>query len=135
MEAVKQALHIGNAPQEPTPEQVSELKETYTSAGQSHVFSFYDSLSAAEKASLFKQLSGFDPAYINTIAAKALSPPKTESDDHGDAKLEPLPEKATASILDSSQDDIDKWYASGLDLIAAGKVAVVLMAGGQGTRL
>lgn len=135
MDAVKQALHIGNAPQEPTPEQVSELKETYTSAGQSHVFSFYDSLSAADKAALFKQLSAFDPAYINTIAAKALSPPKTESDDDGAAKLEPLPEKATASILDSSQDDIDKWYASGLDLIAAGKVAVVLMAGGQGTRL
>ncbi|KAK3393657.1 nucleotide-diphospho-sugar transferase [Podospora didyma] len=144
MDSVKQALHLGSskdATQEPTPEQVSELREKYTQAAQSQVFTFYDSLSTAEKAALFKQLSSFDPSYINTIAAKALAPPKTEpktDDDDGEAKepaLEPLPESATASILDSKPEDIDKWYASGLDLIAANKVAVVLMAGGQGTRL
>jgi len=122
------------ASHEPTPEQVSQLKEKYTLAGQSQVLTFYDSLLASDKAALYKQLSNFDPLYINTIAAKALSPPKS---DDGEAKalLEPLPELATASILDSDTQDIDKWYASGLDLIAANKVGVVLMAGGQGTRL
>jgi len=124
------------APQDPSSDQLSQLKEKYTEAGQSHVLAFYDSLSSEEKASLFQQLSKFDPTYINTIAAKALTPPKT---DDGGAKatttLEPLPESASASILDSSPDDIKKWYASGLDLIAQNKVAVVLMAGGQGTRL
>jgi len=49
--------------------------------------------------------------------------------------LEPLPESATASILDSKPEDIEKWYESGLDLIAENSVGVVLMAGGQGTRL
>ncbi|KAK5663553.1 hypothetical protein OQA88_3984 [Cercophora sp. LCS_1] len=138
METVSQALHLRSqdAPQEPTPEQVSQLREKYTLAGQSQVLTFYDSLSVAEKAALFRQLSNFDPLYINTIAAKALSPPKTESNDGAKkTTLEPLPESATASILDSKQEDIDKWYASGLDLIAKNKVAVVLMAGGQGTRL
>ncbi|KAK0617863.1 nucleotide-diphospho-sugar transferase [Bombardia bombarda] len=141
MDKVKEVLHLGSKdaadalPQEPTSEQVSELKQRYTNAGQSQVFTFYESLSSEEKTALFQQLSKFDPTYINTIAAKALSPSKT---DDGDAKadvLEPLPESVTASILDSSSSDIDKWYSSGLDLIAANKVAVVLMAGGQGTRL
>lgn len=123
------------APQPPTTEQLAELKHKYTLAGQDQVFTFYDSLSSTEQASLFQQLSLFDPTYINTIAAKALAPPKPE--DGGEAKpsLEPLPASARASIMDSKPEDIDRWYSEGLDLIAANKVAVVLMAGGQGTRL
>lgn len=135
MEAIKQALHIGNksdAPAEPTPEVLNELKEKYTKAGQDQVFTFYDSLSSAERGTLFQQLSRFDPSYINDITHKSLNPPKTS--DEPDL-LEPLPESATASILDSNPEDIEKWYQSGLDLISKQQVAVVLMAGGQGTRL
>ncbi|KAK4170340.1 nucleotide-diphospho-sugar transferase [Cladorrhinum sp. PSN259] len=121
-----------STPQEPTPEQVSVLRQKYTNAAQDQVFTFWDQLSSSEKASLYQQLSIFDPLYINTITAKALAPP---ADDGKKTSLEPLPESAVASILDSKPEDIDRWYASGLDLIAANKVAVVLMAGGQGTRL
>jgi len=65
-----------------------------------------------------------------------LNPPKpTEEDKAQESGLEPLPESATASILDSKPEDIEKWYQSGLDLISENKVGVVLMAGGQGTRL
>lgn len=88
----------------------------------------------AEKAALFEQLSGFDPKNINEITDRALNPPKPKDADQ-ESGLEPLPDSATASILDSKPEDIEKWYQSGLDLIAENKVAVVLMAGGQGTRL
>jgi UDP-N-acetylglucosamine/UDP-N-acetylgalactosamine diphosphorylase len=50
MEAIKQALHLGksnDAPAEPSPEALNELKEKYTKAGQEQVFTFYDSLSSA----------------------------------------------------------------------------------------
>lgn len=94
---------------------------------------FYDKLSTSEKAALFEQLSNFKPDYINEITERALHPAKSESDEAD--KLEPLPENSTSSVLDSSQDDLDSWYNSGLELIAENKVAVVLMAGGQGTRL
>ena len=43
--------------------------------------------------------------------------------------MEPLPEDATASILDSAESDINGWYESGLKLIGQNEVAVVLMAG------
>lgn len=99
-----------------------------------HKQSFYDKLSTAEKAGLFEQLSNFNPDYINEITERALHPAKSESEST-EAKLEPLPENATSSVLSSSQENLDKWYSSGLDLIADNKVAVVLMAGGQGTRL
>lgn len=120
------------APKPFTPENVEAQKARYAKAGQGQVHSFYDSLSASEKEALYLQLEGFDPEYINKITDRALNPPK------GDGQptvVEPLPESATASILDSSQADQDKWYKHGLELISQNKVAVVLLAGGQGTRL
>lgn len=144
MEAVKEtinnaleALHLagGNqsaAVQVPSEEAVKELRAKYEKAGQEQVFAFYDSLSTAEQAALFEQLSNFDPDYINELADKALHPPKTEATE---STLEPLPDNATSSVLDSKAEDLQQWYDSGLDLIAENKVAVVLMAGGQGTRL
>lgn len=134
MEAIKQALHIGSKSSpatEPAAQDVTALKEKYAAAGQEHVFSFYDSLSVEDKAALYEQLSGFDPKHINDITQRALQP----AHDDKAAVLEPLPASATASILDSSPDDIAKWNDAGLDLIGKNQVAVVLMAGGQGTRL
>jgi len=144
MEAVKdtinstlEKLHLtggqqGAPAQEPTEERLNELKSKYEKAEQGQVFAFYEKLSTAEKAGLYEQLANFDPSYINELADKALNPPKTESTE---AKLEPLPESATSSVLDSKAEDLQKWYDSGLSLIAENQVAVVLMAGGQGTRL
>ncbi|KAJ8113154.1 hypothetical protein OPT61_g4652 [Boeremia exigua] len=117
---------------EPSEEQLNELKSKYEKAGQEQVFAFYDKLNTTEKAALFEQLSRFSPDYINEITERALKPAQSESTE---TKLEPLPESATSSTLDTQQDDLDKWYNSGLELISENKVAVVLMAGGQGTRL
>jgi UDP-N-acetylglucosamine/UDP-N-acetylgalactosamine diphosphorylase len=119
---------------EPTAEQLNEVRSKYEKAGQEQVFAFYDKLSTAEKAGLFEQAQKFDPSYINELAETALHPPKTEGTQEA-AKLEPLPDNATSSVLDSKPEDLQKWYDSGLELVANNQVAVVLMAGGQGTRL
>ncbi|KAL6714066.1 UDP-N-acetylglucosamine pyrophosphorylase [Lecanora helva] len=117
---------------EPTEEELNDLRKRYESAEQAQVLAFYDELNVAEKASLFERLSSINPSYINEITKKALQPTSSTKED---VTLEPLPEAATASILDSKTEDIEKWYEAGLDLVAEGQVAVVLMAGGQGTRL
>ena len=118
--------------QEPLEEDLKTLREKYETVQQEHVFAFYDELSVEEKASLFDQLQTIDPDRINVLADKALHPSK------GSEKgpiVEPLPDSATASLLHLDSNEIDKWYQTGLGLIAQNKVAVVLMAGGQGTRL
>jgi UDP-N-acetylglucosamine/UDP-N-acetylgalactosamine diphosphorylase len=120
-------------PKEPTAEQLQTLRETYEKANQEHLFAFYDELDTESRAALYEQLSGFDPKRINILADKALHPPKT--DDSKKPSVEPLPGSATASLLDLPKEDIEKWYNTGLGLIADNKVGVVLMAGGQGTRL
>lgn len=109
------------------------LKAAYESAGQGHVFTFYADLPESEQAALLKQLEAIDPKEITQIASDILSKPA--GDDDKEAKLEPLPADATASILESSKETQDQWYKQGLDLIAKNEVAVILLAGGQGTRL
>jgi UDP-N-acetylglucosamine/UDP-N-acetylgalactosamine diphosphorylase len=136
MDTIKQALHLSSSKQAPSDKEVASLRAKYEKAGQGQVFTFYDKLSAGDKASLFEQLSNFDPDYINQVVAKTLIPVNVDKNvSQPKAELEPLPEAATASIMDSSPEALSQWYDAGLDLIAQNKVAVVLMAGGQGTRL
>lgn len=119
--------------QEPAAEDVQNLREKYKKADQEHVFKFYDELDTEGKAKLYEQLNSFDPDRINALADKALHPPK--SDDDKNPKIEPLPAEATESLLEAGKSKIEGYYTSGLQLVAENKVGVVLMAGGQGTRL
>lgn len=119
--------------QEPAENDVETLREKYKKSGQDHVFTFYDELDIADKAQLYDQLITFDPDRIAVLADKALNPPK--SDDDKKPSIEPLPADASESLLEADQSKIDEHYEAGLQLIAENKVGVVLMAGGQGTRL
>ena len=140
MNKILENLHLSTSkheevpPKEPDEQDLKGLRERYEKAGQAQVFAFYDELDVAGKAALYDQLSSFDPEYVNEISHKALHPSQSLSDD-AETILKPLPESATASILDSKPEDIASWYDAGLDLVAECKAAVVLMAGGQGTRL
>ncbi|KIX07686.1 uncharacterized protein Z518_02340 [Rhinocladiella mackenziei CBS 650.93] len=130
-------LHLTSADrgapaQEPGEDELKTLRQKYEKANQDHVFAFYDELDTAGKAALFSQLSTFDPDRVNALADKALHPPPSSGEE---PSIEPLPESASASLLDASKEQIDDWYKTGLDHIGKNKVAVVLMAGGQGTRL
>ncbi|CAG8651678.1 5222_t:CDS:2 [Funneliformis mosseae] len=114
--------------------EVTSLKAKYAAAGQEHLFTFYDELGPEEQTSLLNQLSKLDIERVNRIFKKSTSCLDIVSDAE-QQKLEPLPDDVFDSTLDGDDAKIRDWSNLGLDLIAQNKVAVILMAGGQGTRL
>ena len=113
---------------------IDALKQRYNKAEQGHLLTFWDKLNATERDSLAQQLHALDVERVNRVYKKAVS---SDSSAEGTTpqKIEPLPQDALDSTLDASADDIAKWRKTGLDAISRGQVAVLLMAGGQGTRL
>jgi UDP-N-acetylglucosamine/UDP-N-acetylgalactosamine diphosphorylase len=105
------------------------LRERYRAAGQDHVFKFSSQLSDAEQASLIAQLDALDIGRVNRIYKKAVS----SSEPAEGETIEPLPKGASESVNTSHRDE--EWRRIGLEAIARGEVGVLLMAGGQGTRL
>lgn len=111
----------------------STLKR-YEEAGQAHLFHFWPQLSKSEQSSLLSQLEALDITRVNRIFSKAVAAEKEAVDNAGKDVIEPLPEDATGSAINVPEKEAE-WRHIGLDVVARGQVGVLLMAGGQGTRL
>ena len=110
---------------------IEALRKRYDAAGQGHLLKFWDRLSEAEQAELTAQLQALDIERVNRIyknqSAEAANPAAVPE------PIEPLPEEATEKVGSPERDE--RWHQIGLDAISRGQVGVLLMAGGQGTRL
>lgn len=113
---------------------VESLRQRYEAAGQGHLFQFWPKLSDSERQELQEQLENLDIDRINRIYQKAISAEKELAEQAGKDVIEPLPEDAAGSVKVGSEDE-KKWRSIGLRAVANGEVGVLLMAGGQGTRL
>ncbi|EPQ60445.1 nucleotide-diphospho-sugar transferase [Gloeophyllum trabeum ATCC 11539] len=114
---------------------IDALRKRYEAAGQGHVFHFWPKLSETERAALVKQLESLDIERVNHIYQNAIRAEKEANDPNAKAEpIEPLPEEASDSVVGVPHKE-KEWRSIGLQAIARGEVGVLLMAGGQGTRL
>ncbi|KAJ2884587.1 UDP-N-acetylglucosamine pyrophosphorylase, partial [Coemansia aciculifera] len=117
-----------------TAERLAAMQKNYHEAGQDHVFKFLGDLDDDAVAALFEQLDSIYPERCNGFFDRTVRNPAPVE---GADKIAPLESGTFASTLDgsSSADEIASWNDEGMRLIRANKVAVILLAGGQGTRL
>ncbi|KAI8990637.1 nucleotide-diphospho-sugar transferase [Trametes punicea] len=113
---------------------IDSLRQRYEAAGQGHLFTFWDDLTEPEREAFRAQLEALDVDRVNRIYQKAISSEKELAENTAKEPIEPLPEDAADSVIGLPEKERE-WREIGLQAIARGEVGVLLMAGGQGTRL
>ena len=108
---------------------LSSIRATLETHGQSHLLGFYDDLSESDQARLLEQLEHIDFAGLEALIDTHV---RAGAQSEVPANLQPAP---YFPLRPGSTDDAEQYRAAGTDLIRAGKVAALAVAGGQATRL
>ncbi len=105
---------------------IDSVKETLEKYGQMHLLRFYDELNDEEKTDLIEQINSIDFAELKTAY-------NNETTNCAISNIEPLEDIYIKS--DFSKSDVEEYSSISQEAIKQNKIAVLIMAGGQGTRL
>lgn len=108
-------------------EQLKKVKEILSIYEQEHLLQFYDELSEQEKQQLLKQILSIDFDEILQLYEKS----KLDILDSTE-EVEPLPFMDKSKL---SKKELSLYFHIGIEAIKSGELAVVTLAGGQGSRL
>lgn len=112
---------------------IETLQAKLNSVEQTHVINYWNQLENMEKESLSNEINDLDlDALMNAF--------KRSVEDYNlggsvDADISPIADDCKGSVADSSAATLQHYEHVGLEAISKGQVAVILLAGGQGTRL
>lgn len=106
--------------------------DQFKNAGQNHIVAAYEALPENEQQVLLDQLKAIDnPEKLVQTVQEAIQFSKAA----GEKLFAQLPHELTSSTIEQTREHLDRWFDIGLETIAKNEVAVLLLAGGQGTRL
>nr|XP_045621565.1 UDP-N-acetylhexosamine pyrophosphorylase-like isoform X5 [Procambarus clarkii] len=110
------------------------LRQRLAAHGQEHLLQFWDVLTEANKRTLYNDLNELDydevcGFYKRTVVS--LNEEQTKLDE----RMQPIPAEMHGSVTRTPLEKITDYEEAGLREVSAGHVGVLLLAGGQGTRL
>lgn len=113
---------------------ISQIKNVLSEFDQEHLLQFWDRLSQSEKNELINDISEINISEVTSYFKRAL---KTLNEDQEklDDRMKPIPTHLYGAVSRTSPELLLSYEREGLTQISEGRVGVLLMAGGQGTRL
>ncbi|KAI3455801.1 hypothetical protein Pfo_012464 [Paulownia fortunei] len=106
------------------------LLERLKDYGQEDAFALWDELSPEERDLLVKDIESLDLSRIDRIIRCSF-----RSQGLPAAAIEPVPESNVSTVEKRTMEERERWWKMGLKAISDGKLGVLLLSGGQGTRL
>ncbi|MED6248478.1 UDP-N-acetylglucosamine pyrophosphorylase [Ataeniobius toweri] len=107
---------------------------TPTGVFERELIQFWNELSPEDQRDLIQELQGIDFQEINGFFKNAMETSSSTRHEKMDGRMEPVPREVIGSVT-RDRERLKEWEVKGLDCISQSKVAVLLLAGGQGTRL
>lgn len=113
---------------------VNTLRENLAKYGQEHLLAFWEELDEPSRDQLYSELMDLDLEHVTRSFKRCLQ----FAEDEGkklDDQMSPLPSHICGSILTATNKEKSDYENLAFEQIVEGKMAVLLLAGGQGTRL
>lgn len=102
--------------------------------GQDHIVKFWEELNEYQKEALYQEIERIDIEEL-TRYYKDVRSDLSKKVEELDSVMQPIPGEQKGSVVSSSREQLKRYENEGLKAIAQNEVAVLLLAGGQGTRL
>lgn len=114
---------------------ICELRSTLDQYGQGHLLKHWDQLSESEQWTLYEDLRSIDFAEMNHIFHVSTHPEENEDGKSIDDLMVPIEDEICASQERSTFEELRGYYRTSMGAISRNECGVLLLAGGQGTRL
>ncbi|CAH0552743.1 unnamed protein product [Brassicogethes aeneus] len=113
---------------------LAQVKKKLEECEQSHLLKFWEDLDSKDQDEFLKELNEIPLKNINSIYKKAV---KTLNNDVKQLNkcIAPIPRDQIQVAKDVTEKLLEKYLEPAYEAISKNKVAVILLAGGQGTRL